>query len=402
MWCRGYADGPTLKSTPAATPTAANFGAGRRIAANESLVRRISAIVHRQSHCSRPHRGGRCARQNDEGLSSRRVGDGSGIPMKAIVQHEYGRPDVLEFENIDTPVVKDDEVLVRVHAAGVDPGVWHLMTGLPYLVRIMGFGLRKPKARVRGDVAGRVEAVGKDVATFQPGDEVFGTCDGAFAEYACARTDKVALKPATLTFEQAAAVPISACTALQGLRDKGQIQPGQTVLIIGAAGGVGTFAVQLANMFAAEVTGVCSTTKVDLVRSIGADHVVDYTREDFTDGRQRYDLILDTAGRRSLSHLRRALATRGRLIIVGGEGGGRWLGGFDRGFRGLALSPLIPQQVRPLSSTQRQEDLQFLKGAIEAGAVTPVIDRTYPLSETASAIAYVAEGHARGKVILTI
>jgi NADPH:quinone reductase-like Zn-dependent oxidoreductase len=271
-----------------------------------------------------------------------------------------------------------------------------------YAFTRLAFGLRKPKARVRGDVAGRVEAVGKDVATFQPGDEVFGTCDGAFAEYACARTDKVALKPATLTFEQAAAVPISACTALQGLRDKGQIQPGQTVLIIGAAGGVGTFAVQLANMFAAEVTGVCSTTKVDLVRSIGADHVVDYTREDFTDGRQRYDLILDTAGRRSLSHLRRALATRGRLIIVGGEGGDRWLGGFDRGFRGLALSPLIPQQVRPLSSTQRQEDLQFLKGAIEAGAVTPVIDRTYPLSETASAIAYVAEGHARGKVILTI
>jgi NADPH:quinone reductase-like Zn-dependent oxidoreductase len=322
--------------------------------------------------------------------------------MKAIVQHEYGPPDDLELENIDTPVAKDDEVLLRVHAAGVDPGVWHLTTGLPYLVRIMGFGLRRPKARVRGDVAGRVEAVGKDVAAFQPGDEVFGTCDGAFAEYACAHADRFALKPATLTFEQAAAVPISGCTALQGLRDKGQIQPGQTVLIIGAAGGVGTFAVQLAKVFAAEVTGVCSTTKVDLVRSIGADHVVDYTREDFTDGMQRYDLILDTAGRRSLAQLRRALATRGRLIIVGGEGGGRWLGGFDRGFRGLALSPFIRQQVRPMSSTQRQEDLQFLKGVIEAGAVTPVIERTYPLSETASAIGYVAEGHARGKVVITV
>jgi NADPH:quinone reductase-like Zn-dependent oxidoreductase len=268
----------------------------------------------------------------------------------------------------------------------------------------MGFGLRRPKARVRGlDVAGRIEAVGKDVTTFQPGADVFGTCDGAFAEYACARADKVAPKPANLTFEQAAAVPISACTALHGLRDRGRIQPGQRLLVIGAAGGVGTFAVQLAkNVFGAEVTGVCSTTKVDLVRSLGADHVIDYTRQDFTDGPQRYDLILDTAGRRSLSRLRRALAPRGTLIIVGGEGGGRWLGGFDRGFRGLVLSPFVRQRLRPLVSTERQQDLQFLKGVIEAGKVRPVIDRTYPLSQTPAAIGYVAHGHAAGKVIITV
>ncbi|HEX4863964.1 MAG TPA: NAD(P)-dependent alcohol dehydrogenase, partial [Acidimicrobiales bacterium] len=303
--------------------------------------------------------------------------------MKAIVQDRYGPSDVLELADIDIPAIADDEVLIRVHAAGVDPGVWHLMVGLPYLVRIMGVGLRTPKTRVRGmDAAGRVEAVGSNVTTLRPGDEVFGTCEGAFAEYACARADKVVPKPTNLTFEQAAAVPISACTALQGLRDQGRIQAGQAVLVIGAAGGVGTFAVQLAkNVFEAEVTGVCSTAKVDLVRSIGADHVVDYTREDFTDGVQRYDLILDTAGRRPLSRLRRALAPHGTLIMVGGEGGGRWLGGFDRGFRGLLLSPLVHQRLRPLISTERQKDLLFLKDVIESGKVTPVIDQTYPLIE---------------------
>jgi NADPH:quinone reductase-like Zn-dependent oxidoreductase len=233
--------------------------------------------------------------------------------MNAVIQDTYGSPEVLELREIDKPVVRDDEVLVQVHAAGVDPGVWHLMTGLPYLVRVMGYGLRKPKVGIRGqDVAGRVEAVGTNVTRFRPGAEVFGICEGSFAEYACARPGKLAPKPANLTFEQAAAVPISGLTALQALRDRGKVQPGQTVLIIGAAGGVGSFAVQLAKAFGAEVTGVCSTTKVDLVRSIGADEVIDYTREDFADGVRHWDLIVDTAGRRSLSQLRRALTPRGR------------------------------------------------------------------------------------------
>jgi NADPH:quinone reductase-like Zn-dependent oxidoreductase len=324
--------------------------------------------------------------------------------MKAIVQETYGSADVLELREIDKPVVGDDDVLVRVRAAGLDPGVWHLTTGLPYLVRIMGYGLRKPKARVRGrDLAGRVEAVGKNVTQFQPGDEVFGTCDdGSFAEHACARADRFAPKPANLSFEQAAAVPVSACTALQGLHDKGQVQPGQKVLIIGAAGGVGSFAVQLAKAFGAEVTGVCSTTKADLVRSIGADHVIDYTREDFADGRQRYDVILDTAGRRSLSHLRRALTSRGTLVLVGGEGGGRWTGGFERSLWALMLSPFVGQKLRALVSTEREEDLQSLRELIEAGKVTPVIDRTYALSEVPDAIRYLEEGHARGKVVITV
>src|SRR3990170_284989 len=324
--------------------------------------------------------------------------------MKAIVQETYGSPDVLALRDIDRPVAKGDEVLVSVRAAGVDPGVWHLMAGLPYLVRIMGYGLRKPKARVRGmDVAGRLEAVGANASQFQPGDEVFGTCNGSFAEYACAREDKVAPKPANLTYEHAAAVPVSGCTALQALRDKGKIQPGQKVLIIGAGGGVGTFAVQLAKAFGAEVTGVCSSTKVDLVRSIGADHVIDYTREDFADGVQRYDLILDTAGNRSLSHLRRALAPQGTLVIVGGEGGGRWFGGFQRQILWTPiLSLFVSQKLRPLVSTERQEDLQFLKELIEAGKVTPVIDRTYRLSEAPEAIRYLSEGDTRGKVVISV
>jgi NADPH:quinone reductase-like Zn-dependent oxidoreductase len=324
--------------------------------------------------------------------------------MQAVVQDTYGAADVLELRDIDKPVVGDEDLLVRVHAAGVDPGVWHLMTGLPYLVRVIGYGLRKPKVGVRGrDVAGRVEAVGKNVTRFHPGEEVFGICEGSFAEYVRARADKLALKPANLTFEQAAAVPISALTALQAIRDKGTVQPGQKVLIIGAAGGVGSFAVQLAKAFGAEVTGVCSTTKVDLVRSIGADRVVDYTREDFADGVQRYDLILDTAGRRSLSHLRRALTPRGTLVIVGGEGGGRWLGGFDRQIlRAPILSPLVSQTLRPLTSKERSEDLVVLKELIEAGKVTPVIDKTYPLSEVPEAIRHLEEGHARGKIVIRV
>jgi NADPH:quinone reductase-like Zn-dependent oxidoreductase len=324
--------------------------------------------------------------------------------MKAVVQDTYGSPDVLELREIDKPVVGDDEVLVQVRAAGVDPGVWHLMTGRPYLVRAMGYGLRKPKVGIRGrDVAGRVEAVGSNVTRYHPGDEVFGVCEGSFAEFACARPDKLASKPANLSFEQAAAVPISGLTALQALRDTGQIQPAQKVLIIGAAGGVGSFAVQLAKAFGAEVTGVCSTTKLDLVRSIGADEVIDYTREDFADGARRYDLIVDTAGRRSLSHLRRALAPHGTLVIVGGEGGGRWLGGFDRQIlRAPVVSVLVRQRLRPLVSKERSEDLLVLKELIEAGKVTPVIDRAYPLREVPEAIRYLEEGHARGKVVVRV
>jgi NADPH:quinone reductase-like Zn-dependent oxidoreductase len=324
--------------------------------------------------------------------------------MKAVVQATYGSPDVLELRDVDKPVVGDGEVLVRVHAAGVDPGVWHLMTGRPYLVRVMGYGLRTPKVRTRGsDVAGRVEAVGTNVTRVQPGAEVFGIGEGSFAEYVCARADRLAPKPARLSFEQAAAVPISALTALQALRDRGKVQPGQQVLIVGAAGGVGSFAVQLAKAFGAQVTGVCSTTKVDLVRSIGADHVVDYTREDFADGARRWDLIVDTAGRRSLSQLRRALTRRGTLVIVGGEGGGRWLGGFDRQIlRAPILSLLVRQRLRPLVSKERSEDLVVLKELIEDGKVTPVIDRTYPLSEVSEAIRYLEAGHARGKIVIRV
>ena len=295
-------------------------------------------------------------------------------------------------------------MLLRVHGAGVDQGVWHVMAGLPYLVRVMGFGLRSPKRPVLGqEVAGRVEAVGANVTGVQPGDEVFGSCDGSFAEYALAESKRLAPKPANLTFEQAAAVPVSGCAALQGLRDSGEVRAGQRVLVIGASGGVGTFAVQLAKAFGAEVTGVCSTAKTDFVRSIGADHVVDYTREDFADGRERYDVVLDTGGNRSLSELRRTLAPRGTLVIVGGEGGGRWTGGFGRQiFRAPLLSLFVGQKLRPLISTERTEDLLVLKELIEAGKVTPVVDRTYPLGEAADAIRHLRDGAVRGKLVLTV
>jgi NADPH:quinone reductase-like Zn-dependent oxidoreductase len=323
--------------------------------------------------------------------------------MKAMVQDTYGSPDILELRDIGRPGIGDDDVLVQVHAAGVDPGVWHLTTGLPYLVRAFGYGLRAPKVRVRGrDVAGRIEAVGKNVTRFQPGAEVFGTCEGSFAEYATARQDRVALKPWNVTFEQAATIPISGLTALQGLRDAGQVQPGQQVLIIGAAGGVGTFAVQLAKMFGAEVTGVCSTTKMDLVQAIGADDVIDYTREDFADRSRRYDLILDTAGNRKLSHLRRALTAKGTLVIVGGEGAGGWLGGFDRSLRALMLSPFVSQQLRGLVSKETSADLQVLGEYVQAGKLIPIIDRAYSLSEVPKAIQYVEDGHARGKVVISL
>jgi NADPH:quinone reductase-like Zn-dependent oxidoreductase len=271
--------------------------------------------------------------------------------MKAMTQEAYGSADVLALSDIDIPVIDDGVVLVRVRAAGVGPDVWHSVTGRPYLGRLTGVGLRRPKARVPGrDVAGHVEAVGSAVTQLQPGDAVFGTCRGALAEYAPAPADRLAPKPANLSFEQAAAVPVSGCAALHGLRDAGRIQAGQTVLIIGASGGVGTFAVQLAKAFGAHVTGVRSTAKADLVRAIGADDVIDYTREDFASGARRYDLILDTAGRRSLSHLRRALTPRGTLVVVGGEGGGRWTGGFDRQLRAVVLSPFVRQTLRGLLS----------------------------------------------------
>jgi NADPH:quinone reductase-like Zn-dependent oxidoreductase len=323
--------------------------------------------------------------------------------MKAIVQNRYGTADVLELRDVEKPQPGDDEVLIRVHAAGVDPGVWHLMTGQPYLVRVMGFGLRKPKIRIRGmDAAGTVEAAGRNVIQLKQGDPVYGTCDGSFAEYACARAERFAPKPANLSFEQAAAVPISGMTALNGLRDAGKLQPGQNVLIIGAAGGVGTYAVQLAKAFGAVVTGVCSTSKAELVRSIGADEVIDYTREDFTDGTRQFDLILDTAGRRPLSQLRRALTPQGTLVIVGGEGGDRWLGGFQRQIFAPLRSRFSEQKLLGLISKERHQDLMTLKDLIEAGNVTPVIDRTYPLSEAAQAIRYLEQGHPRGKVVITV
>jgi NADPH:quinone reductase-like Zn-dependent oxidoreductase len=333
--------------------------------------------------------------------------------MKAMTQDKYGSAaDVLALDDITVPVAGDDEVLIRVRAAGIGPDVWHLMTGRPYFVRLMGVGLRKPKVRVVGrDVAGSVEAVGRNVTEFQPGDEVFGTCRGALAQYATAGVASeagvggdgvLAAKPANLSFEQAAGVPTSAQTALQGLRDAGAIRAGQSVLIIGASGGVGTFAVQLAKTFEAHVAGVCSTPKADLVRSLGADHVIDYTREDFADQPRRYDLILDTAGRRSLTHLRRALAPRGRLVLVGGEGGGRLTGGFERQLWAILLSRFLRQQLRPLVAVDRREDLLFLKDLIEAGKVTPVISKTYPLHEAPKALGDADEGHGRGKAVISV
>ena len=322
--------------------------------------------------------------------------------MKAIVQDAYGSPNILKLADINKPEPGDNEVLVRVHAAGVDRGVWHLMTGLPYLTRL-AFGLRAPKTPVPGmDLAGVVEAVGKDASRFAPGDEVFGVGKGTFAEYALAREDKLAPKPANLTFEQAAALAISGLTALQGLRDHGQIEPGQEVLIVGASGGVGTFAVQIAKAFGGRVTGVCGAAKVEMVRSIGAYHVIDYTREDFAEGDPRYDLILDIGGNSSLSRLRRALVPKGTLVIVGGEGGGRWFGGVDRQLRAMMLSPFVGQKLGTFVNKENHEDMIVLKELIESGKVTPVIDRTYPLAEVPEAIRYLEEGHARGKVVITV
>jgi len=325
--------------------------------------------------------------------------------MKAFVQDEYGTaPDeVLRLAEIDRPTIGDDEVLVHVRAASVDRGTCHLMTGLPKLMRIMGFGLFRPKAANPGRcLAGTIAAVGKNATEFKPGDEVYGTCDGSFAEYACAHVGLLALKPTNLSFEEAASIPISGVTALQGVRDHAQVQPGVRVLIIGASGGVGTFAVQIAKAFGAEVTGVCSTAKMDLVRDLGADHVVDYTRDDFADGEQRYDAILDIGGNSRLSDLRRALTPGGRLVIVGGETDGRWLGGFDRQLRAMMLSPLVSQKLGILGAKENSADLVVLRDLLETGKVAPAIDVTYPLREAAAAIRYVQEGNARGKIVITL
>jgi NADPH:quinone reductase-like Zn-dependent oxidoreductase len=323
--------------------------------------------------------------------------------MKAIVQDRYGSVGVLEHRDIDVPVVGEEDVLVRVRAAGCGPDVWHIMAGKPYMARL-ALGLGKPKVPVRGgDVTGWVEAVGASVSDLEPGDEVMGVARGSFAELAVAPWEKIVRKPARLSFEEAAAVPISGTTALQAIRDVGRVEPGQKVLVIGAAGGVGTLAVQIAKTFGAHVTGMCSTSKMDLVRSIGADDVIDYTREEFADGSRRWDFIVDTAGRRTLSHLQKALTPKGTLAIVGGDGGGPWTGGFFRGMlRAPVRSMFVGQRMRGLTSRENRKDLQALAELIESGKVTPVVDRTYSLVEAPDAIRYLEQGHPRGKVVIVV
>jgi NADPH:quinone reductase-like Zn-dependent oxidoreductase len=321
--------------------------------------------------------------------------------MKAIVYHRYGSPDVLKCEEIEKPTPGDDEVLIKVRAASVNALDWRLMRGAPYIVRIL-FGLRKPKiarpGRAGRDVAGQVEAVGRNVTQFKPGNEVFGVCPGAFAEYACANEGKLALKPANISFEDAAAVPVAAITALQGLRDKGRIQRGQKVLVDGASGGVGTFAVQIAKSFGAEVTAVCSTRNVDTARSIGADHVIDYTRENFTQSGQRYDLIIAANAYHSIFEYRRALSQDGIYVMAGG--------GWAQILQAFSLGPLLSligrKKMCNFMAKINKEDLVLLKDLLEAGKVVPVIDRRYPLSQVAEAIRYLEEGHARGKVVITM
>jgi NADPH:quinone reductase-like Zn-dependent oxidoreductase len=323
--------------------------------------------------------------------------------MEAIVYDEYGSPEVLRLEEIDQPVPKDDEVLVRVAAAAVNPGDWFLLGGIPFIMRF-GTGLSKPRKKVLGlAVSGRVESVGAKVTKFQPGDEVFAEAgSGGFAALVCLPERSPAHKPAELSFEEAAAVPVSGVTALQGLRDTAGVQPGQKVLINGASGGIGTFAVQIAKALGAEVTGVCSSRNVDLVRSIGADHVIDYTNEDFTDNGKQYDLILDNVGNRSLSDCRRALESDG-MLIPNSNKEGRWVGDYlTRAMRALLITPFVSQKLRPFSAVGRSEDLEALAELFESGEVKPVIDRTYPLAEAANALAYFGEGHARGKVVITV
>lgn len=324
--------------------------------------------------------------------------------MKAIAQDRYGEADVLEFRDVEEPEVGENDVLIRVRAAGAGPDVWHIMAGKPYMARA-ALGLRAPKIKIRGwDVAGVVEAVGSAVTEFAPGDEVMGEAQrGSFAELTVAPAERLVRKPSRISFEQAAAVPVSGTTAIQALRDRSRLQPGQSVLVIGAAGGVGTFAVQIAKAMGATVTGVASTSKLDLVRSIGADDAIDYTRERFTDGSRQWDVIVDTAGRRSLREVRRALTRKGTLVIVGGDGGGNWTGGFFRGIlRGPIVSLFIGQSLGGFTAKTTKKDLEALSELIEAGKVTPVVDRTYDLVEAADAIRYLHEGHPAGKIVVTV
>jgi NADPH:quinone reductase-like Zn-dependent oxidoreductase len=321
--------------------------------------------------------------------------------MRAIVQDTYGSPDVFRLAQIRIPEVADDQVLVHVHAAGLDRGTWHLMAGQPYLLRL-ALGFRKPKNPVPGlDLAGTVAAVGSAVTKFSPGEEVFGTGQGSFAQYAVASEDQLARMPGSLSFEQAAVVPVSGLTALQALSDVGRVEIGQRVLIIGASGGVGSYAVQLAKALGTEVTGVSSTTKLDLVRSLGADHVIDYTRDDFADGEHRYDLILDIAGNPTLSRLRRALTPTGTVVIVGGEQGGRLTGGLDRQFRAVALSFFVRQRLTFFVSKERGSDLERLTEFIDAGKLTPSLDQTFALDQVPEAMRRFAAGKARGKIAIT-
>lgn len=325
--------------------------------------------------------------------------------MTAIVQDKYGEApeQVLRVAAIDRPRIGDNDVLVRMQAASVDRGTWHIMAGLPYPIRLAGFGFRAPKYDNPGrNLAGTVEAVGSGVTAFTPGDEVFGIGEATFAQYARAAQDKLAPKPAKLSFAQAAAIPVSALTALQAVRDHGRVKTGQHVLVLGASGGVGTFAVQIAKAFGAEVTGVCSPAKLDMVRALGADHLIDYTAEDIADGERRYDVILDIGGNRKLSHLRRALTRRGRLVIVGGETDGRWLGGVDRQVRAMALSPFITQTLGTFVASENAADLTALRDLIDAGRLTPVVDHSYPLTEAAAALRHLLDGAVQGKVVITI
>ncbi len=326
--------------------------------------------------------------------------------MKAVVYTRFGSPDVLEIRDIKKPVPNDDQVLIKVRAAAVNPLDWHFIRGTPYIMRAMMVGLRKPKdPRLGVDYAGTVEAVGKNVTQFKPGDEVFGNKSGAFAEYLCARADRaIALKPANMTFEQAAGVPVAGLTALQGLRDKGHVQAGQKVLINGASGGVGTFAVQIAKTFGADVTGVCSGKNADMVRSLGADHVIDYTKEDFTKGDERYDVILDNVGTQPLSGFRRVLKPNGICVMIGGGGPneGRWIGPMARPIKALLMSPFISQKMGMMMAQGNKDDLNVLADLMQSGKVTPVIDRTYSLGQIREAMKYLEQGHARGKVVITV
>ncbi len=325
-----------------------------------------------------------------------------GAAMKAVVHCEYGSADTLEVEEVEKCVPGDDEILVKVRAAAVNPLDWHTVRGEPYVGR-MEMGLRKPEnIRMGVDYAGTVESVGRNVTQFRPGDDVFGGRTGAFAEYVCARADRAVVpKPANVTFEQAAAVPVAAITALQGLRDQGKLRAGDKVLVNGASGGVGTFAVQIAKSMGAEVTGVCSTRNVEMVRSLGADRVVDYTREDFTKSGRRYDVILDNVGNHSLSECRRALEPRGRYVMVGGPAG-RWLDPMPRALSTFLVSRFVSQDMRFFIAQLNKQDMTVLRDLLQAGRITPVIDRRYPLSEVRAAIRYLEAGHARGKVILTV